>query len=137
MRQKAGNIIIFLSLCIVFNASAQNDSNLISFNSQATSISQYHPLFRSPYTGRSSMEPHEDIASSLTNTLFFALRPWKTGLIIFDPEVSGGVGLSGTTGLAGFPNGEIYRVGNPKPTIYLARLIFEERLPLRHSVNEY
>jgi high affinity Mn2+ porin len=116
-------------LCI-FRVYAQKDSNFISFHSQATTISQYHPKFNSPYVGRNSFQSDEDIASSLTNTLFFALRPWNNGLLIVNPEVAGGVGLSGTTGIAGFPNGEIFRVGNPKPTIYLARLILEHRIPL-------
>lgn len=129
-------VCIAILLCRI-NAYAQKDSNFISFHSQATSISQYHPSFRAPYAGVNSLLQNESIASSLTNTLFFAVRPWKTGLIIFNPEVSGGVGFSGTTGIAGFPNGEIYRVGNPKPTIYLARLILEERIPLRNSTSEY
>lgn len=118
-------------LCV--NAYAQKDSNFISFHSQATSISQYHPEFKSPYTGQNSLQPNEGIASSLTNSLFFAVRPWSNGLFILNPEVAGGVGLSGTTGIAGFPNGEIFRVGNPKPTIYLARLILEQRIPLDDS----
>src|SRR5437660_10973299 len=128
---------IVLVFYLHFSAYAQKDSLLISFHSQATSISQYHPQFKAPYSGMNSMIPDEKIASSLTNTLFFAIRPWKSALIIVNPEVAGGVGLSGTTGLAGFPNGEIFRVGNPKPTIYLARLLFEERIPLHNSVEVY
>lgn len=116
---------------------AQKDSSVISFHSQATSISQYHPQFRSPYAGANSLQSNEKIASSLTNTLFFALKPWKNGLVILNPEVAGGVGFSGTTGLAGFPNGEIFRVGNPKPTIYLARLIFQQKIALHGTAYEY
>ena len=31
-----------------------------------------------------------------TGTLYFDVRPWQGGEIIFDPEFSGGEGLSGT-----------------------------------------
>jgi high affinity Mn2+ porin len=123
-------LFFILNVVLLFNLNAQKDSSFISFHSQATSISQYHPKFKSPYSGANSLVSDEKIASSLTNTLFFAIRPWKTGLVIVNPEVAGGVGLSGTTGLAGFSNGEIFRVGNPRPTIYLARLVFEEKIRL-------
>lgn len=130
---------IFLLLCCLQTAKAfaQKDSSFISFHFQATSVSQYHTNFRSPYVGNNSLLPNEKIASSLTNTLFFAAKPWKNGLLIVNPEVAGGLGFSGTNGLAGFPNGEIFRVGNPKPTIYLARLILEQFIPLKNSEYAY
>jgi len=135
MKKLLSCICIANVLCIL-NVHAQKDSNFISFHSQATSISQVHPQFKSPYAGQNSFQSNEGIASSLTNTLFFAIHPWNNGLVVVNPEVAGGVGLSGTTGIAGFPNGEMFRVGNPKPTIYLARLILEQRIPLDGS-NKY
>jgi len=44
--------------------------------------------------------------------------------IIFDPEFSGGTGLDGTTGFAGFPTGEATRTGKPEPTPYVARAFY-------------
>ncbi|MGZ3434487.1 MAG: carbohydrate porin, partial [Isosphaeraceae bacterium] len=35
--------------------------------------------------------------------------PWAGGQIYFDPEIAGGEGFSGVSGIAGFPNGEIPR----------------------------
>ncbi|MFL5786544.1 MAG: carbohydrate porin [Flavisolibacter sp.] len=137
MKLLNGISTVFLIWFINSYGYAQKDSSLISFHSQSTTISQYHPKFKSPYEGVNSFVSDEKIASSLTNTLFFAIRPWKSGIIIINPEVAGGVGLSSTTGMAGFPNGEIFRVGNPKPTIYLARLLFEERMPLHHTESVY
>lgn len=131
------SIYFFAVYIASLKAVAQTDTSFISFHSQATSISQYHPSFHSPYAGANSLQPKEGIASSLTNTLFFAIRPWETGTFIINPEVAGGVGFSGTTGIAGFPNGEIFRVGNPKPTIYLARFIFEEKIPLHNRTPQY
>src|SRR5947199_6585132 len=102
-------LVLILNVVLLFHVNAQKDSSFISFHSQATSISQYHPTFRSPYSGANSLQSDEKIASSLTNTLFFALRPWRSGTVIVNPEVAGGVGLNGTTGLEGFSNGEIFR----------------------------
>lgn len=119
-------IFLLLGCIATIKTFAQKDSSFVSFHFQATSVSQYHPKFKSPYQGNNSLLPNEKIASSLTNTLFLAAKPWKNGLLILNPEIAGGVGFSGTRGLAGFPNGEIFRVGNPKPTIFLARLIFEQ-----------
>ena len=47
-----------------------------------------------------------------------------------NPEISGGRGLSGTTGLAGFPNGEATRVGMVQPTPYVARLFLRQVIGL-------
>ncbi|HEX9006719.1 MAG TPA: carbohydrate porin, partial [Bacteroidota bacterium] len=47
-----------------------------------------------------------------------------------NPELSGGAGVSGVRGVAGFPNGETYRIGTPKPTGYVARLFLRGTIPL-------
>lgn len=130
-------IFVLLSSIASLNTFAQKDSSVVSFHFQATAISQYHTKFKSPYAGLNSLQRDEKIASSLTNTLFLAAKPWKNGLLIVNPEIAGGVGFSGTTGLAGFPNGEIFRVGNPKPTIYLARLVLEQFFPLKKATYAY
>src|SRR5947199_7892665 len=106
---RINQLLLSLGLFLPVESMAQKDTSFISFHSQATSISQYHPTFRSPYSGANSLQSDEKIASSLTNTLFFALRPWRSGTVIVNPEVAGGVGLNGTTGLEGFSNGEIFR----------------------------
>lgn len=94
---------------------------------QATVIPQGHGDFTSPYAGGNSLAPHGEIGTSFTTTLFLGARLWPGGEIYFDPEVSGGRGLSGVTGIAGFPNGEITRVTSPEPKVYAARLF------LRHT----
>ena len=116
---------------------AQKDTGLVSFHFQATVIPQRHTRFHSPYMGENSLLPDEGWATSLTNTFFFALKPWKHTQLIINPEDAGGRGLSDATGLAGFSNGEIFRVGNPKPTLYLARLILEQTFPLKGTTETY
>lgn len=128
---------IFAFCCIATIKAFAQDTSAISFHFQATSISQHHTKFKSPYQGDNSLERSEKTASSLTNTVFLAAKPWKNGLFILNPEIAGGTGFSGTTGLAGFSNGEIFRVGDPKPTIYLARLVLEQFIPLKKTEFKY
>lgn len=89
---------------------------------QATSIGQYHGTFRSPYAGPNSLQDYSERDVSLTTTLFFGLRLDKNTQLYFDPEIAGGKGLSGVTGIANFPNGEMPRVASATPKLYIARL---------------
>ena len=93
-----------------------------SGHAQATVVTQAHNDFPSPYVGAHSLLPIEPAATSVTGTLFLAARLWDQGILVFDPEIAGGTGFSGTQGVAGFPNGEITRVGVAAPTPYIARL---------------
>ncbi len=43
-----------------------------------------------------------------------------------NPELAGGSGFSSTRGLAGFSNGEIYRVDDPSPKWNMARLYLKQ-----------
>jgi len=89
---------------------------------QATSIGQYHGSFPSPYADVFSLQGHPEAEVSLTSTLFFALRAARNTLFVFDPEIAGGRGFSGTNGVANFPNGEMPRVATATPKPYIARL---------------
>lgn len=115
------------------NEDEKDDTGLprwLSAHGQATVVSQGNFPFHAPYTGRNSLRPNATIDSTSTATLFFASRvPWEGGELVFNPEVAGGSGLGGTTGLAGFPNGEATRAGRPEPTPYIARLFY------RHVTN--
>ena len=57
-------------------------------------------------------------------------RLWKGAALYFNPEVAGGSGLSGARGVAGFPNGETFRIGDPAPNLYLARLYLRQTFAL-------
>ena len=97
-----------------------------SIHAQATVISQAHNAFHSPYEGPNSLPRHEGWKTSVTGTVFLGARLWEGGAIYFNPEIAGGEGLGGVHGIAGFPNGEIERVGNPAPQPYVARLYFQQ-----------
>lgn len=92
-----------------------------SLHTQGTIIGQSHGSFRAPYSGLNSLRRTPEADASVTTTLFFGTRVWRGGEFYINPEVSGGRGISGVLGLAGFPNGDITRVTSPTPKIYLAR----------------
>ena len=89
---------------------------------QATSIGQYHGTFHAPYQGTNSLHSTSERDASLTTTLYLGIRLAKNWQLYFDPEIAGGRGFSGVTGIANFPNGELPRVASATPKPYLARL---------------
>lgn len=97
-----------------------------NFHFQQTVITQYKPSFHADYNGDNSLLTKEETQSSITTTLFGGARLWKGAEAYFNPELSGGSGLSKTLGAAGFPNGETFRVGGAEPKIYIARLYFTQ-----------
>ncbi len=120
-----------LSIMILGSVHAQSDSSKhYSLHFQTTIIPQYHFDFKSPYSGDNSLEAHEVPRTSFSGTAFFNYKAFKHTYFVFNPEAAGGKGLSKTLGIAGFPNGEVYRVGDPKPKPFIARLYAEQRFPL-------
>jgi high affinity Mn2+ porin len=101
-----------------------------SIHGQATALPQGNWKFRSPYEGPLSFLPILSYRSTETATLFLDTRLWQGAELIFDPEMVGGTGLSGTSGLAGFPNGEATRVGEIAPTPYIARAFLRQTFAL-------
>jgi len=110
-----------------------------SVHFQLTVVSQGHFAFPAAYSGKNSMvDTAEKDVTSLTTSFFLGRKLWKGAAVYFNPEVSGGKGLSGATGMAGFPNGETFRIGNPAPAFYTARAFFQQNIPLgRHTAYVY
>lgn len=88
---------------------------------QATSIAQHHGSFYSEYEGLNSLPAHPENRVSLTATAFLALRVNQNFDVVLNPEIAGGEGFGGVTGIAGFTNGEMPRVQTATPKLYLAR----------------
>jgi high affinity Mn2+ porin len=93
---------------------------------QMTTVTQTHGAFPSPYQGQNSLSPGFEIPTSFTSTLFVGRKLWSDAYFFANPEESMGSGLSGTHGIAGFPNGEIYRVDDPSAKTNLSRLFFQQ-----------
>lgn len=107
----------------------------LSIRGQVIIIPQYHFKFNAPYTGDNSLLPSEPVRTSFSTTLFLKYKPLKSTYIVFNPEAAGGKGLSKTLGIAGFSNGEVYRVGDPAPKPFIGRLYIEHRFPLTNKME--
>ena len=101
-----------------------------SYHFQTTTVTQAHPGFNSPYFGPNSLSGSYESRTSLTSTVFAGHRLWSGGAFFFNPELSAFGGLSGTHGMAGFPNGEIYRVDDPTPKLSLSRVFMQQTIGL-------
>ncbi len=109
---------------------AQNSDSLknerFSIHAQTTIINQYKPSFFASYSGANSLKTEEESKVSITSTLYAGLRLWKGASIFINPEIAGGSGLSEALGVGDALNGETFRIGNPAPQIYLARLYYQQ-----------
>lgn len=116
-------LLAALALSAAVPAAADDETSL---HYQATVVTQFHPAFRAPYSGLNSMQPEEESATSVVIDLFLGARLWKGAEVYFQPELSGGRGLSSTLGVAAFPSGEVYRVTSPTPTVIAARIFLRQ-----------
>ncbi|TDX01631.1 carbohydrate porin [Dinghuibacter silviterrae] len=105
-----------------------------SVHFQLTTVDMGHFSFPAKYSGPNSLvDTPEHNITSLTTSFFLGRKLWKGAAVYFNPEVSGGRGLSHATGMAGFPNGETFRIGDPSPAIYTARFFLQQNIPLGHT----
>jgi high affinity Mn2+ porin len=103
---------------------------LFMIHGQSTFIPQVHTPFHSPYAGPNSLVNDTDEENSFTATLFTGAKLWRGSEFYWDPEMTGGGGLSGGLGLAGVNNGEVTRVGTRSVRVYTARLFIRQTIGL-------
>ena len=108
----------------------ESKSEVWSLHFQATGIEQGHPSFSSPYSNQNSLLAEEDSEETVTSTLFLGRKLWKGAELYVNPEVFQGFGLSKTSGVAGFPNGEANGAGSRTPKPYVARLFLRQTIGL-------
>jgi high affinity Mn2+ porin len=63
-------------------------------------------------------------------TAFLGLRLWDGAEFWVNPEIDQGFGLSGTLGVAGFPSGEAYKVGESVPYARIPRAFIRQTIDL-------
>lgn len=129
---KPGLSLLCLGLYGFCNAqdSIPQKEKWFTLHTQETTVSQFRPSFHADYTGDHSQTTGEQWATTLTSTIFAGLKLWPHAQVIFNPEISGGSGLSSAFGIAAFTNGEAFRVGSPEPKVYVARAFFQQLFPL-------
>ncbi|RKS98362.1 carbohydrate porin [Flavobacterium sp. 123] len=128
-------LFLFMSVFFSTKTISQTTDSIqkYSLKFQMTSVYQWHPEFKADYSGTNSMLSKEQRALSLTSTLFLDVPLWKGGLFTFNPEMSGGEGLSSAKGLGGFPNGETFRIGEAKPVVYMARMLLQQKFKFKNN----
>jgi len=135
-----------LTIIIIYILKGQNLSAQIidsaeqinwTFHFQMTVVSQSHSGFAAPYSGTNSLNNNvETGATSVTSTIFMGRKLWTGSGIYVNPELSGGSGLSYALGVAGALNGETYRIGDPAPSLSIARVYLQQNIPLGHMEYE-
>src|SRR6201996_8459995 len=129
--------IIFKAQCLTAQSIDSTRLSGWTYHFQLTVIDQNHSGFTSAYSGTNSFaDSVETGATSITTTLFLGRKLWKNAAIYFNPELSGGKGLSYALGVAGALNGETYRIGDPAPVLSVARTYLQQIIPLGNTRYE-
>ena len=103
---------------------------------QMNFIFQWNLPFYARYSGSNSFKPHFEHAISHVETLYTGFQVSHTGEFLVDFEEAGGLGLSGTLGIAGFPNLDAARDATLSQAPYLARLMYHQVIPLSPTKTE-
>jgi high affinity Mn2+ porin len=103
---------------------------------QANFIFQAHPGFRALYSGRNSLNPHYEKATSRVLTLYTGVRLNDSTELLVDVEEAGGAALSTGLGLAGFTNLDIVRNPQLSKAPYLARGMIHKVIALSRDQVE-
>jgi high affinity Mn2+ porin len=88
---------------------------------QANFIFQTHPGFDALYSGKNSLSPHYEKATSRVLTLYTGVRLNHSAELLVDVEEAGGAALSTGLGLAGAPDLDIVRNPQLSKAPYLGR----------------
>ncbi len=113
---------------------AADSTSKWSYHFQLTAINQTHASFKASYSGNNSLSNEtESKKLSVTTTLFLGRKLWRNAALYFNPEIAGGSGISSAKGIAGFTNGETFRIGSADPKLYIARLFFTQHIALKNT----
>ncbi len=102
---------------------------------QTTYIQQAYPSFRSPYSGANSLGGSAQTKQTWSTSLFLTFGLWDGAQLYYNPELLQGFGLSDTTGVGGFPNGEAQKSNFPYPHYNTSRLFLRQNHRLRRRTE--
>lgn len=132
------NLILLHILTFTAFATASNNNDSTqnwNFHFQNTTIYQHHPTFKAGYSGLNSLSSSAESPTSITATLSLGAKLWKRASAYYNVEMGGGSGFSQARGIAGFANGEVYRVSDATPKIYTARLFLKQIFALSNETQ--
>ncbi len=110
-------------------------SDRFGVHGQTTFVNQYAPGFHDPYRGANSFIPHTG-RETWDATLYLGARLWPGAELWINPEIDQGFGLSTTLGVAGYPSGEAYKVGNNFPYARVPRIFIRQTVGLGGETEE-
>lgn len=97
------------------------ETDRVWLSGQANFIFQTHPPFHAAYSGKNSLSPNYEKATSRVLTLYTGVRINDSTEVLVDIEEAGGVALSTGLGLAGNTDLDIVRNPSLSKAPYLAR----------------
>jgi high affinity Mn2+ porin len=99
----------------------------LAIHGQTTYVEQEDDGFHAPYRGPNSLS--SDIGRETVDaTLYLGARVWPQAEFWITPEIDQGFGLDNTLGVAGFPSGEAYKIGNNQPYLRLPRAFLRQTI---------
>lgn len=131
-------LLCLLPMAVAVQAKTTGDSiqnSKWNLHFQNTTIYQYHPAFKADYSGLNSLSSSAESPISITATLSLGAKLWKGASAYYNAEMGGGSGFSQARGIAGFANGEVYRVSDATPKIYTVRLFVKQIFALSNQMQ--
>ena len=101
-----------------------------AIHGQLTNITQKHNDFPAQYSGTQSLSPTGPAEETTDATLMIGRRLWNGAEFWINPEIDQGFGFNNTMGIAGFPNGGAYKLGNNTPYLRIQRLFVRQTISL-------
>ncbi|MDE2484347.1 MAG: carbohydrate porin [candidate division NC10 bacterium] len=96
---------------------------------QNTDVVQWHPRFPARFSGPQSLSETSAAEETVSVDVYGGIRVWDGAELYADGLMWHGFGLSDTHGVAGFPNGEAFRIGTNSLRGTLARMF------VRHTIG--
>jgi high affinity Mn2+ porin len=115
---------------LVTKAPAAPDQDNINFHGEMTFVWQGYPAFHAAFTGPFSLPPVATARETTDMILFAGLRLWQGAELWADPEIDQGHGLADSHGVAGFLNGNAYKLGFDYPYARINRYFFRQTIDL-------
>jgi high affinity Mn2+ porin len=120
---------------LLLAGTAVADDEVFAVHGQFTYVEQETSAFNAPYRGAHSLSPDRG-AETTDATLYVGAKLWPGGEAWLNGELDQGFGLDDTTGAAGFPSGEAYKVGKNQPYLRLQRAFVRQTLNLQGDLRE-
>jgi len=110
--------------------SAEAHEQIWNVHLQNTDIVQYHPEFHAQYSGPNSLSHESEIRDTISLDVMAGARLWQDAEFHVDALAWQGFGLSKALGVAGFPNGEAFRLGTKEPNFNFSRVFIRQTIGL-------